>query len=79
MDKAGRELLGLLDGLPLVLAQAASCIRETRLDTASYIRLYKRQWDDLMGSDGESGSPLVDYEQGSVATTWTVSFKAVKA
>jgi tetratricopeptide (TPR) repeat protein len=32
-----------------------------------------------MGSDGESGSPLVDYKQGSVATTWTVSFKAVEA
>ena len=69
MDEAGRELLGLLDGLPLALAQAASYIRETGLDTASYVRLYKQQWDDLMGSDGESGSPLVDYEQGSVATT----------
>ena len=32
-----------------------------------------------MRYDGESGSPLVDYEQGSVATTWTVSFKAVEA
>ncbi|KAM7209870.1 HET domain containing protein [Rhypophila decipiens] len=79
LDEAGRELLGLLDGLPLALAQAASYIRETGLDNASYVRLYKQQWDDLMGSDGESGSPLVDYEQGSVATTWTVSFKAVEA
>jgi hypothetical protein len=79
MDEAGRELLGLLDGLPLALAQAASYIRETGLDTASYVRLYKQQWDDLMRCDGESGSPLVDYEQGSVATTWTVSFKAVEA
>ncbi|KAL1835370.1 hypothetical protein VTJ49DRAFT_6917 [Mycothermus thermophilus] len=74
-----RELLSLLDGLPLALAQAASYIRETGLDTASYVRLYKQQWDDLMGSDGELGSPLVDYEQGSVATTWTVSFKAIEA
>jgi tetratricopeptide (TPR) repeat protein len=32
-----------------------------------------------MRCDGESGSPLVDYEQGSVGTTWTVSFKAVEA
>ncbi|KAL2258899.1 hypothetical protein VTK26DRAFT_7612 [Humicola hyalothermophila] len=79
MDEAGRELLGLLDGLPLALAQAASYICETGLSTASYVRLYKQQWDDLMGSDGDSGSPLVDYEQGSVATTWTVSFKAVEA
>ena len=79
MDEAGRELLGLLDGLPLALAQAASYIRETGLDTASYVRLYKQQWDDLMRCDGEPGSPLVDYEQGSVGTTWAVSFKAVEA
>ncbi|KAK3934113.1 Tetratricopeptide repeat-domain-containing protein [Diplogelasinospora grovesii] len=71
MDEAGRELLGLLDGLPLALAQAASYIRETGLDTASYVRLYKQQWDDLMRCDGESGLPLIDYEQGSVGTTWT--------
>jgi tetratricopeptide (TPR) repeat protein len=32
-----------------------------------------------MRSNGESGFPLVDYEQGSVATTWTVSFKAIEA
>ena len=79
MDEAGRELLDLLDGLPLALAQAASYIYETELDTASYVRLYKQQWDDLMRSDGESSSPLVDYKQGSVGTTWMVSFKAVEA
>ncbi|SRR6266536_1686633 len=71
MDETGRELLGLLDGLPLALAQAASYLRETGLDTTSYVRLYKEQWDDLMRSDGESGSPLVDYEQRSIGTTWT--------
>ena len=79
MDETGRELLELLDGLPLALAQAASYLRETRLDTTSYVRLYKQQWDDLMRSDGESGSPLVDYEQRSVGTTWTISFKAIEA
>jgi len=79
MDETGRELLGLLDGLPLALAQAASYLRETGLDTPSYIRLYKQQWDDLMRSDGESASPLVDYEQRSVGTTWTISFKAIEA
>src|SRR5437667_3860617 len=79
MDETGRELLGLLDGLPLALAQAASYLRETGLDTTSYVRLYKQQWDDLMRSGGESGSPLVDYEQRSVGTTWTISFRAVES
>src|SRR3569833_1721506 len=77
MDEAGAELLGLLDGLPLALAQAASYIRETEVDTTSYVRLYKEQWDELMRSDGESGSPLIDYEQGSIGTTWIVSFLVV--
>ena len=51
MDETGRELLGLLDGLPLALAQAASYLRET----------------------------LVDYEQRSIGTTWTISFRAIEA
>src|SRR5437762_12931129 len=78
MDETGKELLGLLDGLPLALAQAASYLRETGLDVVSYIRLYKQQWDDLMKADGESDSPLIDYEQRSVATTWTISFQAIE-
>ena len=73
------KLLGLLDGLPLALAQAASYLRETGLDAMSYVRLYGQQWDDLMRSGGESGSPLVDYEQRSIGTTWTISFKAIEA
>ncbi|CAK7199271.1 hypothetical protein SEUCBS139899_001946 [Sporothrix eucalyptigena] len=55
MDGASKELLGLLDGLPLALAQAASYISETRLDVTSYVRLYKQQWDDLIMSDTEYG------------------------
>jgi len=69
----------LLDGLPLALAQAATYLRETKLDTASYLRLYKQQWDDLMRYDGETGSPLIDYGQRSIGTTWTISFNAIKA
>ncbi|KAG7289881.1 hypothetical protein NEMBOFW57_006258 [Staphylotrichum longicolle] len=79
MDEAGSELLGLLDGLPLALAQAASYLRETELDAATYVRLYKQQWDELMRLEGEAGSPLVEYEQRSVGTTWTISFEAIRA
>ncbi|KAK4172306.1 hypothetical protein QBC36DRAFT_247809 [Triangularia setosa] len=32
-----------------------------------------------MRFDSESSLPLVDYEQGSVGTTWTMSFKAIEA
>jgi tetratricopeptide (TPR) repeat protein len=49
------------------------------VDVSTYVRLYDQQWDDLMESDSESGSPLVDYKQGSIGTTWTISLKAVEA
>ncbi|KAJ5811278.1 hypothetical protein N7474_007579, partial [Penicillium riverlandense] len=77
IDKTGRELLSLLDGLPLALAQAASYLRETELDTSSYVRLYKQQWDDLIRSDDEYGTSLIDYQR-SIGTTWMISFKMIE-
>jgi len=77
MDDAGRTLLSLLDGLPLALARAAAYIRETGQDIASYVRLYKEQWDDLMKSE-ERGLPLADYDR-SVGATWTISLKTVES
>ncbi|KAH7472064.1 hypothetical protein FOMA001_g13577 [Fusarium oxysporum f. sp. matthiolae] len=72
------HLLELLDGLPLALAQAGSYLRETGIDVASYVRTYHEQWDELMGSRNVSSRPLLDYEQGSVRTTWTVSFREIE-
>ncbi|KAL2196387.1 acyl transferase/acyl hydrolase/lysophospholipase [Corynascus similis CBS 632.67] len=66
LDEAGQELLSLLDGLPLALAQAASYLRETNLDATAYVRLYKQQWNELVRSDGEARSLLGEYEQRSV-------------
>ncbi|KAK4039462.1 acyl transferase/acyl hydrolase/lysophospholipase [Parachaetomium inaequale] len=80
MDESGEKLLSLLDGLPLALAQAAAYLGETGYDIAAYVRLYQQQWADLMGSDTEPGSrPLLAYDQGSVATTWMISLKAIEA
>ncbi|KND93937.1 Kinesin light chain [Tolypocladium ophioglossoides CBS 100239] len=76
LDTDYEELFALLDGLPLAIAQAASYLRETGLNPASYVQLYREQWEDLMRSHVAS---LMDYEQQSVATTWMVSFKAVEA
>ncbi|KAH7134383.1 hypothetical protein EDB81DRAFT_844943 [Dactylonectria macrodidyma] len=64
------QLLKLLDGLPLALAQAASYLREKGIDATTYMQIYKHQWDELMGSRNASSRPLLDYEQGSIATTW---------
>ncbi|RYP44597.1 hypothetical protein DL768_008946 [Monosporascus sp. mg162] len=78
LDTSSEELLSLLDGLPLALAQAASYLRETGIECSTYIDLYKNQWDDLIKFANISGSPLLDYER-SIGTTWTISFKAIEA
>ncbi|KAF4340652.1 tetratricopeptide repeat domain protein [Fusarium beomiforme] len=80
-DKLGPNcdhLLQLLDGLPLALAQAASYLRETGIDVMTYVHIYNEQWDELMGSRDALSRPLLDYEQGSVWTTWTVSFREIE-
>ncbi|KAH6633953.1 hypothetical protein B0J18DRAFT_414818 [Chaetomium sp. MPI-SDFR-AT-0129] len=79
LDETGTELLRLLNGLPIALAQAASYLANTELDVATYVRLYKEQWDGLIGPDRISELPLVNHEQISIATTWTISFKAIEA
>ncbi|KAJ1337372.1 protein O-GlcNAc transferase [Microdochium nivale] len=70
------DLLTLLDGLPLALAQAASYLRETGASIPKYLELYRRQWDKLMTSG--ASRPLLDYNQGSIATTWTISFGQIE-
>lgn len=42
-EQEGDELLGLLDGLPLALAQAAAYMSETGTRFSTYTRLYNEQ------------------------------------
>jgi tetratricopeptide (TPR) repeat protein len=49
------------------------------LDVTNYIEMYKQQWGELMATYADSASPLVDYGNHSVATTWMMSFKAIKS
>ncbi|KAJ9664647.1 hypothetical protein H2201_005161 [Coniosporium apollinis] len=72
------ELLSLLDGLPLALAQAAAYLRETEIDIATYLKFYKQEWKGLMSSQDRTGTPLQDYFNGSVWTTWTISFNTIR-
>ncbi|KAF2185997.1 hypothetical protein K469DRAFT_574669 [Zopfia rhizophila CBS 207.26] len=80
--EAGRgesdELLGLLDGLPLALAQAAAYMSETGTSFSTYTRLYKEQWRDLMEPQDGRHMPLRSYSNGSVATTWMISYTAIR-
>lgn len=73
------ELLTALDGLPLALAQAAAYMNETATSPKTYIRLYKEKWSDLMNSQESRLMPLRNYANGTVATTWMISFSAIQS
>ena len=80
IDAVEREaLLKLLDGLPLAIAQAASYLRQSGIGIGKYIELYKQQWKDLMESQDRAGTPLYDYPERSVWTTWMISYHAIRA
>jgi tetratricopeptide (TPR) repeat protein len=71
-------LLGLLDGLPLAIAQAAAFLQESGYDFKTYIECYEDQWKELMNSRDWEGAPLQDYPDRSVWTTWAISYSAIR-
>ena len=71
------KLLQLLDGLPLAIAQAGSYMRETQCSLAEYLESYEQNWSNLMETT-EVSEVLTDYQNGSVWTTWTVSYKQIR-
>ncbi|KAH6644827.1 hypothetical protein C7974DRAFT_384363 [Boeremia exigua] len=78
VPREGDELLELLDGLPLALTQAAAYMNETGTSFNTYTRLYKEQWRELMKSRDGGDIPLRSYANGSVATTWMMSYTALR-
>jgi tetratricopeptide (TPR) repeat protein len=78
-DRSESEcLLGLLDGLPLAIAQAAAFLQESGYDFKTYIECYEDQWRELMNSRDWEGAPLQDYPDRSVWTTWAISYNAIR-
>ena len=77
-SEESKELLRLLDGLPLAIAQAGAFIRETNSSISEYVQFYKESWKDLMDSDNGSETPLEDYPNRSIYTTWTLSYNQTK-
>jgi tetratricopeptide (TPR) repeat protein len=68
-----KELLELLEGLPLAITQSAAFMRETGLTVAKYVSLYRKEWNELADD-----TPLRSYPNGSIQTTWMVSYEAIK-
>jgi len=74
----GKRLLGLLDGLPLAIAQAGAYLQESGVGVGIYLKFYEQQWKELMASKDQNDAPLQDYPNRSVWTTWTISYNAIR-
>ena len=69
-----REIVKVMDGLPLALEQAGAYIEETECGLQGYLRLYRAQGVQLLKEHGEFPPDHPD----PVATTWSLSFKNVE-
>ena len=67
-----------LDGLPLAIAQAGAYLQQSGVGIEKYLEFYEQQWKELMDSEGPSHAPLQEYLNGSVGTTWNISYKAIR-
>ncbi|KAL8789524.1 MAG: hypothetical protein Q9213_001137 [Squamulea squamosa] len=68
------KLVKRLGYLPLALVQAGTYMRETKTGCLKYIELYKASWSQLMAQTPR----LRDYENGSIQTTWMISYECVR-
>jgi tetratricopeptide (TPR) repeat protein len=71
-------LVETLGGLPLALTQAGSYIRDTRTTFSAHLEVYMSAWKESMGTDGDEEFAPPDYTNGSVGTTFSVSYEYIK-
>lgn len=70
------RLFHKLEGMPLALAQAGAYIRHANISIHEYLEYYESTWDDLIAE--QDIYPLPEYAQGSMLTTWTISYQRVE-
>ena len=68
------KLVERLGYLPLALVQAGRYIRETKTSYSKYLELYESSWSRLVAETPR----LRDYDNGSIQTTWTISYKRIQ-
>lgn len=72
------ELLNLLGGIPLAIAQAGAFIKETNSSISDYNGFFRESWSRLMQPDDGVEMPLDDYMNGCGWSTWTVSYEHIQ-
>ena len=68
------QLIKRLGCLPLALVQAGKYMRESGTSCLKYLELYESSWVRLVAEVPQ----LRDYENGSIQTTWTISYRRVE-
>ncbi|KAI4122751.1 MAG: hypothetical protein LQ341_007273 [Variospora aurantia] len=68
------KLIDRLGNLPLALVQAGTYMRETKTSCSKYLDLYEKSWTDLVAETPR----LRDYENGSIQTTWMISYNRIR-
>ena len=63
-----------LGGLPLAIVQAGRYMRETGISCQKYLQLYNTSWLELQADVPR----LREYPNGSIQTTWSISYESVK-
>jgi tetratricopeptide (TPR) repeat protein len=63
--------------LPLAIAQAGAYLQQSGVNIETYLYFYEQQWDELMQAGDRENSPLQDYPDRCVWTTWAISFQAI--
>ncbi len=71
-----KELISLLQGLPLAINQSGTYIRVTGMSVLEYIKLHNEAWKNLMETQHRFASqgPL----DRSILTTWTLLFRRLE-
>ncbi|KAL8827649.1 MAG: hypothetical protein Q9191_003062 [Dirinaria sp. TL-2023a] len=68
------KLIQRLGCLPLALVQAGIYMYQTKTGCSKYLDLYKASWTQLTAETPR----LQDYENGSIQTTWMISYEHVR-
>ena len=68
------QLIKRLGYLPLALVQAGKYMRESGTSCSKYLELYESSWLRLVAEVPQ----LRNYENGSIQTTWAISYRRVE-
>ncbi|KAL9598143.1 MAG: hypothetical protein Q9219_004699 [cf. Caloplaca sp. 3 TL-2023] len=69
-----KKLVERLGCLPLALVQAGTYMRQTATSYRRYVELYESSWSELTAETPR----LRDYANGSIQTTWMISYHRVR-